>query len=101
MEQTRNLVLKCLDDYEDDDRLIKELNQIDHPFKELFITKYQTVLQPYLAELNGYVDKNILNTEQVKNFIKINWSKDKIQRFYEDRGFAPERIDSVIGKMFQ
>ncbi len=28
MEQTRNLVLKCLDDYEDDDRLIKELNQI-------------------------------------------------------------------------
>ena len=28
MEQTRALVLKCLDDYEDDDRLIKELNQI-------------------------------------------------------------------------
>ena len=28
MEQTRNLVLKCLDEYEDDDRLIKELNQI-------------------------------------------------------------------------
>jgi len=28
MEQTRNLILKCLDDYEDDDRLIKELNQI-------------------------------------------------------------------------
>ena len=28
MEQTRNLVLKCLDDYADDDRLIKELNQI-------------------------------------------------------------------------
>jgi diguanylate cyclase (GGDEF)-like protein len=28
MEQTRNLVLKCLDHYEDDDRLIKELNQI-------------------------------------------------------------------------
>lgn len=28
MEQTRKLVLKCLDDYEDDDRLIKELNQI-------------------------------------------------------------------------
>ena len=28
MEQTRDLVLKCLDEYEDDDRLIKELNQI-------------------------------------------------------------------------
>ncbi|MCP4368814.1 MAG: GGDEF domain-containing protein [Deltaproteobacteria bacterium] len=28
MEQTRDLVLKCLNDYEDDDRLIKELNQI-------------------------------------------------------------------------
>jgi len=28
MEQTRNLILKCLDEYEDDDRLIKELNQI-------------------------------------------------------------------------
>jgi len=28
MEQTRNLVLKCLDDYEDDDRLIIELNKI-------------------------------------------------------------------------
>ena len=28
MEQTRNLVLKCLEEYEDDDRLIKELNQI-------------------------------------------------------------------------
>ncbi len=28
MEQTRNLILKCLDDYEDDDILIKELNQI-------------------------------------------------------------------------
>jgi len=28
MEQIRNLVLKCLDDYEDDDRLIKELNHI-------------------------------------------------------------------------
>lgn len=28
MEKTRNLVLKCLEHYEDDDRLIKELNQI-------------------------------------------------------------------------
>ncbi len=28
MEQIRNLVLKCLDDYEDDDRLIKELNHV-------------------------------------------------------------------------
>ncbi len=28
MEKTRNLVLKCLNAYEDDDRLIKELNQI-------------------------------------------------------------------------
>ncbi|MBW2562504.1 MAG: diguanylate cyclase [Deltaproteobacteria bacterium] len=28
MEQTRNLILECLDEYEDDDRLIKELNQI-------------------------------------------------------------------------
>jgi len=28
MDQTRNMILKCLDEYEDDDILIKELNQI-------------------------------------------------------------------------
>jgi len=77
--------------------IINELDLIDHPFKVEFEKKYYDYLKPYLVTSREYKkEENILTIEQVQNFSKINWGKERIYKFYKDHGYKECDIASIV-----
>jgi hypothetical protein len=82
--------------------VIHELNIIKHPFKNEFIAMYSEFLKDYLANLKGYEPKNdnLLTVEQATTFAKIGWGKERLKKFYTDRDYNVENVESILVKVF-
>jgi len=82
--------------------VVNELNLIKHPFKEEFLTLYKDDLKEYKATLLGYdEDVDLLTSEQVKAFVKLGWHKERIGRFYTDRGYPEQRVGVILDEILQ
>ena len=83
--------------------VIDNLNTIIHPFKDEFLKLYRDDkdLKIYISQLDTYTDKdfNLLNKEQIQAFIKLGWHKDRLKKFYMDRDYPEQKIDSILSGM--
>ena len=83
---------------------INELNIIKHPFRDEFIQRYKGQLGNYIVNLNDYrhsmQEVDLLNKEQIGDFMKLGWEEKRIKRFYTDRSYPEARIDEVLRDIF-
>jgi hypothetical protein len=79
---------------------IKELNMIDHPFKEDFIKKYHDEINPFRWALKGnqVTQEELVADEQLLSIAKIYNSKKAVKNFLINRGLKEERIDEIINR---
>ncbi len=78
---------------------IEELNRLGkHPFREKFILKYKSILEPFLFRLDGHVTKSsdILTEDFILNASKIYNSKESLTNFMLRRGIDAEKISTII-----
>jgi len=81
--------------------VINELNLIRHSFKQEFLDLYKDDLGEYKPTLLGYEqgDVDLLTAEQIKAFMKLGWQKERLKKFYIDRGYPEQRIDAILEKI--
>lgn len=80
---------------------ISELNQLTHPFKERFISKYKDILGPYLCKLDDSRMKpdDLLNEAQVISLAKVYPDKQSLKRFFVARGCKEERVEDILRRV--
>jgi len=82
--------------------VVNELDLIKHPFREEFLSLYKNDLKEYKATLLGYKDDmDLLTEEQIKAFMKLGWQKERIGRFYIDRGYPEQRVSTIVNEILQ
>ena len=77
---------------------VKELENINHQFKNKFIEKYKSYIKNELYRLKEYEQKpnEFLEPEQINNLVKFYTSKNSLKKFLINRGCTEAKIDDVI-----